>query len=83
LTGIVVAVGLDEQAVDVLPFRYRESVPTRIFVRPAGVLLGVFRVRPLIDTIFIGFEDRFSQKFVGAPAGRGRSPSCSRPSTPS
>jgi alpha-glucoside transport system permease protein len=53
------------KAVDVLPFRYRESVRPWIFVGPALVLLGLFLVYPLINTIFISFKDQFSQKFVG------------------
>jgi alpha-glucoside transport system permease protein len=53
------------KAVDVLPFRYRESVRPWIFVGPALVLLGLFLVYPLVNTIFISFKDQFSQKFVG------------------
>jgi alpha-glucoside transport system permease protein len=53
------------KAVDVLPLRYRESVRPWIFVGPALVLLGVFLVYPLLNTIFISFKDQFSQNFVG------------------
>jgi alpha-glucoside transport system permease protein len=53
------------KAVDVLPSRYRESVRPWIFVGPALVLLGLFLVYPLVNTIFISFKDQFSQKFVG------------------
>jgi alpha-glucoside transport system permease protein len=53
------------RAVDVLPFRYRESVRPWIFVGPALVLLGLFLVYPLVNTIFISFKDQFSQTFVG------------------
>jgi alpha-glucoside transport system permease protein len=53
------------KAVDVLPFRYRESVRPWIFVGPALVLLGLFLLYPLVNTIFISFKDQFSQKFVG------------------
>jgi alpha-glucoside transport system permease protein len=53
------------KAVDVLPFRYRESIRPWIFVGPALVLLGLFLVYPLVNTIFISFKDQFSQKFVG------------------
>jgi alpha-glucoside transport system permease protein len=53
------------KAVDVLPTRYRESVRPWIFVGPALVLLGLFLVYPLANTIFISLKDQFSQKFVG------------------
>ncbi len=53
------------KAVDVLPMRYRESVRPWIFVGPALVLLGLFLVYPLLNTIFISFKDEFSQSFVG------------------
>jgi alpha-glucoside transport system permease protein len=53
------------KAVDVLPLRYRESVRPWIFVGPALVLLGLFLLYPLVNTIFISFKDQFSQKFVG------------------
>jgi alpha-glucoside transport system permease protein len=53
------------RAVDVLPARYRESVRPWIFVGPALVLLGLFLVYPLANTIFISFKDQFSQRFVG------------------
>jgi alpha-glucoside transport system permease protein len=53
------------KAVDVLPFRARESVRPWVFVGPALVLLGLFLVYPLVNTIFISFKDQFSQKFVG------------------
>jgi alpha-glucoside transport system permease protein len=53
------------KAVDVLPMRYRESIRPWIFVGPALVLLSVFLVYPLLNTIFISFKDQFSQRFVG------------------
>jgi len=53
------------KAVDVLPLRYRESVRPWVFVGPALVLLGLFLVYPLLNTIFISFKDEFSLGFVG------------------
>jgi alpha-glucoside transport system permease protein len=74
VVGVAVVVGVGgifalyvamNRAVDVLPLRYAESVRPWIFVGPALVLLGLFLVYPLINTIFISFKDQFSQKFVG------------------
>ena len=53
------------KAVDALPLRYRESVRPWIFVGPALVLLGLFLVYPLVNTIYISFKDQYSQSFVG------------------
>jgi alpha-glucoside transport system permease protein len=53
------------KAVNVLPATWRESVRPWIFVGPALVILGVFLVYPLVNTIFISFKDQFSQEFVG------------------
>jgi len=53
------------KAVDALPLRSRESVRPWVFVGPALVLLGLFLVYPLFNTIFISFRDQFSQSFVG------------------
>src|SRR4029453_16781601 len=48
-----------------LPQRYREGVRPWIFVGPALVLLSVFLVYPVINTILISFKDAQSQSFVG------------------
>jgi alpha-glucoside transport system permease protein len=53
------------KAVDALPLRYRESVRPWVFVGPALVLLGLFLLYPLVNTIFISFKDQFSQRFIG------------------
>jgi alpha-glucoside transport system permease protein len=74
VVGVAVVVGVGgifllyvamNKAVDVLPLRYRESVRPWVFVGPALVLLGLFLVYPLVNTIFISFRDEFSQGFVG------------------
>jgi alpha-glucoside transport system permease protein len=74
VVGVAVVVGVGgifllylamNRAVEVLPERYRESVRPWVFVGPALVLLGVFLVYPLLNTIFISFKDQFSQSFVG------------------
>jgi alpha-glucoside transport system permease protein len=53
------------RAVDLLPQRYREGVRPWIFVGPCLVILGVFLVYPVINTILISLRDSFGQEFVG------------------
>jgi alpha-glucoside transport system permease protein len=72
IVAVVVGVGgifllyvVMNKAVDVLPLRYRESVRPWVFVGPALVLLGLFLLYPLVNTIFISFKDEFSQSFIG------------------
>jgi alpha-glucoside transport system permease protein len=50
---------------DLLPARVREGVRPYIFVGPALVLLGVFLVYPVFNTILISFKDGISREFVG------------------
>src|SRR5881409_2917864 len=74
VVGVAVVVGVGgifflywamNRAVELLPERYREGVRPWIFVGPAMVLLSVFLVYPVINTILISFKDAQSQKFVG------------------
>ncbi|HEY6678980.1 MAG TPA: sugar ABC transporter permease, partial [Actinomycetota bacterium] len=53
------------RAVELLPQRYREGVRPWIFVGPALVLLSVFLLYPVINTILVSFKDAQSQSFVG------------------
>jgi alpha-glucoside transport system permease protein len=53
------------RAIDFLPERYREGVRPYIFVGPALVVLTVFLVYPVINTILVAFKDPLGQKFVG------------------
>jgi alpha-glucoside transport system permease protein len=46
------------RAVDWLPERYRDGVRPFVFVGPALVILGVFLVYPVINTIIISFGGR-------------------------
>lgn len=50
---------------DLLPARIRESVRPYVFVGPALVLLGVFLIYPVFNTILISFKDGISREFVG------------------
>jgi alpha-glucoside transport system permease protein len=56
--------GMDK-AVNVLPERMREGVRPYVFVGPALVLLSVFLVYPVINTIVVSFKDRNGDAFVG------------------
>jgi alpha-glucoside transport system permease protein len=51
--------------VDGLPASFREGVRPYVFVGPALVILAVFLIYPVINTILTSFEDRNSQNFVG------------------
>ena len=46
-----------DQLVDLLPARFREGVRPYVFVGPALVLLGVFLIYPVVNTILISFKD--------------------------
>jgi alpha-glucoside transport system permease protein len=54
-----------DQVVDSLPERWREGVRPYVFIGPAMVILAVFLVYPVINTILISFKDGRSQDFVG------------------
>ncbi|MET1003358.1 MAG: sugar ABC transporter permease [Acidimicrobiia bacterium] len=53
------------QIVDWLPSRLRENVRPYVFIGPALVLLSVFLVYPVINTIVLSFKDARSKDFVG------------------
>jgi alpha-glucoside transport system permease protein len=52
-------------AVDHLPLRYREGVRPWIFVGPALVILSVFLVYPVINTVITSFKDANGDEFIG------------------
>jgi alpha-glucoside transport system permease protein len=52
-------------AVDRLPERFREGARPYVFVGPAVVLLAVFLIYPVINTILLSFGDRQGEGFVG------------------
>ncbi len=54
-----------DRVVDLLPERYAEGVRPYVFVGPALVILSVFLVYPVINTILISFKDANSEAFVG------------------
>jgi alpha-glucoside transport system permease protein len=53
------------RAVDHLPTRFRGGVRPYVFVGPALVILAVFLVYPVVNTIIISFGDRQGEGFVG------------------
>ncbi len=53
------------QIVDRLPPHYREGVRPYVFVGPCLVILAVFLVYPVINTILVSFGDRHGEGFVG------------------
>ncbi len=54
-----------DQIVDWLPARFREGVRPYVFVGPALVVLAVFLIYPVFNTVMIAFKDQFGQEFVG------------------
>jgi len=72
LVAIVVGVGgvflvfwAMDRLVDYLPRRLSEGVRPYVFVGPALVLLTLFLVYPVINTIIVSFKDANSASFVG------------------
>jgi alpha-glucoside transport system permease protein len=53
------------RAIEMLPERYREGVRPYVFVGPALVILSVFMIYPVINTILISFKDSVGEDFVG------------------
>ncbi len=54
-----------DKLVDLLPERAREGVRPYVFVGPALVLLSIFLIYPVVNTILLSFRDSSGQDFVG------------------
>jgi alpha-glucoside transport system permease protein len=54
-----------DQLVDALPSRLREGVRPYVFVGPAIVVLSVFLIYPVINTVLLSFRNAQGQDFVG------------------
>jgi alpha-glucoside transport system permease protein len=74
VVGVAIVVGVGgvfflywamNRIVDLLPDRYREGVRPYVFVGPALVILGVFLVYPVINTLLISLKDAQGEGFVG------------------
>jgi alpha-glucoside transport system permease protein len=74
VVGVAIAVGVGgvfllywamNKAVDLFPARIREGVRPYVFVGPCLVILAVFLVYPVINTVLISFKDINSQEWVG------------------
>ncbi len=63
--GVFLLFWVMNRVVDLLSERFRETIRPYVFVGPALVLLAVFLVYPVFNTIFISFENSNSTEFVG------------------
>jgi alpha-glucoside transport system permease protein len=74
VAGVAIAIGVlgvfalfwgMNRVIDWMPERLREGVRPYIFVGPALVILSVFLVYPVINTLLLSFRDRSGDAFVG------------------
>jgi alpha-glucoside transport system permease protein len=74
VVGVAILVGVGgvfflywgmNRVIDFLPDRYREGVRPYIFVGPALVILAVFLIYPVLNTILVSFKDSQGESFVG------------------
>jgi alpha-glucoside transport system permease protein len=74
LAGVAIAIGAGgvfllfwamNWSVDRLPEHFREGVRPYVFVGPALVILAVFLIYPVINTILMSFGDRQGEGWVG------------------
>jgi len=63
--GVFLAFWAMDRLVDWLPAPFRERFRPYVFVGPALVILTVFLVYPVINTIVVSFRDANSKGFVG------------------
>jgi alpha-glucoside transport system permease protein len=63
--GVFLLFWVMNRVVDLLSERFRETLRPYVFVGPALVILAVFLVYPVFNTIFISFESSNSTEFVG------------------
>jgi alpha-glucoside transport system permease protein len=74
VAGIALVVGVGgvfllfwamDRVVDSLPTRWRESARPYVFVGPAMVIVAIFLVYPVVNTIILSFKDARSEEWVG------------------
>ena len=63
--GVFLLFAATNRVVDYLPERYQEGVRPYVFVGPCLVILSVFLVYPVINTLVLSFKDARSIEFVG------------------
>jgi alpha-glucoside transport system permease protein len=63
--GVFLLFWVMNRVVDLLSERFRETIRPYVFVGPALVLLAVFLVYPVFNTVFISLRNRNSTEFVG------------------
>src|SRR3546814_7162419 len=54
-----------DQIVDRLPRGWRETARPYVFVGPALVVLSVFLIYPVVNTLLLSFKDRRGDSWVG------------------
>jgi alpha-glucoside transport system permease protein len=74
IVGVAIVVGVVgvfflfwgmNQVVNLLPERMREGFRPYVFVGPALVILSVFLIYPVINTILLSFKDARGEEFIG------------------
>jgi alpha-glucoside transport system permease protein len=65
VVGVFVLFWLMDRVVDSLPARWSEGVRPYVFIGPAMVILAVFMVYPVVNTILVSFKDARSEDYVG------------------
>lgn len=65
VVGVFLAYWAMDQVVDWLPERFRETVRPYVFIAPAVILLGIFLVYPVINTLILSLRDARNEAWVG------------------
>jgi alpha-glucoside transport system permease protein len=65
VAGVFLLFWVMDRFVDLLPARSRETLRPYVFVGPALVVLSLFLIYPVVNTILISFRDARGQEFVG------------------
>ncbi|HVM51803.1 MAG TPA: sugar ABC transporter permease [Acidimicrobiales bacterium] len=65
VVGVFVLFWAADQLVDWMPASFRESVRPYVFVGPALVLLTVFLIYPVANTVLVSFKDANSRNWIG------------------
>ena len=74
VVGVAIAIGVGgvfllywgmDRVASWLPLRYAEGVRPWIFVGPALVILGVYLIYPVVNTVLLSFKDAAATEYVG------------------